>query len=337
MTDNVGVDSATARRMTASVGVRETVMTETGILITAISLFLVVTCVVVAVVAWRRTRPPPVTAVSAPEPARQQPAMTSVPDIPAPSESSLPDVCYSIRLYGQAPVPIEVLYPLIQRLKERRLPVCRVLGCADDSGQWQLTPKKTLPYWLIALPLANRDGCLTADRIATITRECEQFAHHNSFHLILTPVQQAIDNARLLDEFCQTVDVILELRLDVPTHLAQATQLMRMHGMTPENGRYEFRYESELLFSAQTRERPAVVIFKLDAPNVSDCARALDRMMGCIGKVAGALGVTITDSSGKAVDEERIADIRKRLVLIKKSMIDYGVVPGSAMATLLFS
>ena len=193
-------------------------------------------------------------------PVQQSLEMTSFvpPKLPAPSEELLPlDICHSVRLHcreGEAMAAAE-LGPLEAGLREAGLPVFRFLACGDD-GEWRkVSPDATgtgtpgtgtvgsgtgtgggweFRNWLVALPLADRGGRMTEEKIRAVERETRRFAELRRLQPSFPPTASSLENAKLVDDFCERVDIELALHVDGPSRPSRASveKMLRLQGLT---------------------------------------------------------------------------------------------------------
>lgn len=268
------------------------------------------------------------------------------PDLPAPDESLLhTDICFSINFYSEREsIAASVFTALEKKVRQLQLAVYRQLGFDEAQQAWVRDPAKPCRYWLLAFPLADRSGRLSQERITLLTEEAHRFAQANGLHLRSSSVTTAIANAELLDEFCNTMDLVVEWRINLSKDVLinRIDDLLGMHHLTQEGARHVYRLDSETIFMATcskslSNHHGQSLLFCLDAPKVSIPEQGLTDMYNTARKIADALGAKITDPRGVAIDDARIAAIREQLTALRKKMTDFGVPPGSSTAHLLFS
>jgi hypothetical protein len=269
-----------------------------------------------------------------------------IPTLPEPTEDMLPaDMCYDIRFFGKKPLTASVFSPLLEQLKKNGINVGRLLGFDVAADGWRHTPDMPCPHWIVALPLADRGGAINQATIRLIESIARPFAQKINLHPVFPPAAAAIKNAALIDNFCTTVDMFIELRLvGEPQQHARIDEVMRINGMVKESDRdYLCRVESENLFRAKLMPTPAggggwqTLIFELDAPNVCDPSRAYEEMLRRIRRVAQVINMRLTDPKGIDVDDTRIHTMNRQLALLTSQMREFGVEPGGSLARLIFS
>lgn len=269
------------------------------------------------------------------------------PELPEPDESLLlSDICFSIKFYSEdEAVAASVFTALEQKVARFALTVYRHLAFDEAQQKWQRDISKPYRYWLVAFPLADRSGRLTKERITLLEEEVRRFAQENGLHPRFSSIPEAIENAALLDKFCNEMDVVVEWRIDLAkeTPVERIYEVLAMHHLSQEEqGNYVYRLDSETIFTAYcnttlSSQHGQTLIFYLDAPKVSAPEQALTDMHNIARKVAEILNAKITDHQGAAIDSQRAATIRQQLIALRKQMTDFGVPPGSSTAHLLFS
>lgn len=266
-----------------------------------------------------------------------------LPDLPAPHESLLTaDICYVIHFYGEEALTAAAFAPLTESLSRLHATVYRLLGYDESAGEWKHSLADSFRYWLVAVPLANRGGHLNEEGIKSIGDDARRFAQKLRLYPVFPPLAESLEKARLLDNFCHTVDMVLEFRVTCAAALTleRVEQVAATQRLTPHEGQYIYRADSESLFHvrpATTGNTVRLLTFMLDAPKVSSPERAFDSMIHCIRKISGVTDGAFTDPNGNPVSDERINEIRRQLSVLRQQMSQYGVIPGSMMAHLLFS
>ncbi len=274
-------------------------------------------------------------------------ASSAAPEIPPPPEETLAsEMCYAAHVFAPRPLAAEAFAPLAEQWKKWRLPRHILLGYAEQEKQWREPSADSPPRknWILAAPLADRNGALDEKRIRDLEESARRFCQSIGARGKFPSVAESVKNAKLLDEFCNSVDKIVEMHLSGSPSLARVAEAAKIGGLSAADAsgiKYVCRQNSETLFSmtVYTRARGEVrrVVFELDAPNVSNSARAFDAMTRCLQKTASMLSLEITDGSGAAVDDERLEQMREQLALLNAEMKKFGVPPGGAIARLLFS
>ena len=283
------------------------------------------------------------------------------PRLPDPSEDLIPlDICHAVRLHCREESEADWLRasdlePLRSGLRECGLPVFRMLGCNDD-GDWHgartegSEAERRFRHWLVALPLADRGGMITEEKIRAVERETRRFAELRKLHSVFPPMKTSLEHARLVDDFCGRVDIEVILHVDGTARPSRGSvekmlRLQGLEGMDDAEGKNglvwrkdgEVRYGVYLRRSSSAPGDVSCVEFRLDLPNVSDPGRALDEMLECARKAARVFFFQVRDPEGGEITEERAKELRTLAVGVAEDMRNHGVTPGGDVARLLFS
>lgn len=267
------------------------------------------------------------------------------PELPPPDESLLPlDMCYAVRLFGEAPVAAAKMESLREMMRPAKSRHSHRLGFDEDARQWRLAADLSSRYWILAVPLADRGGAIDENDIRRMEESVRAFSQQVKMRALFPHPSAVLEDAARIDQFCATADMFIELRLsgdDCPP--ARIDEVMRLTGMIPESANnYVRRANSEELFRGRLMPVPAsasrrTIIFEMDAPNISAPPRAFEEMMRAVSRAANLLEMKITDPKGGEVDEERVSAMRQRLSLLASQMREFGAEPGGAIARLIFS
>ena len=269
-----------------------------------------------------------------------------LPDLPPPNEALLEsDICYVMHFYGTEPVGLLTFHPLIKQL-QLRANFIRALGYDKITDTWQ-TANDTdkYAYWLFAIPLADRGGMLTREKIQIVEEDAKRAIEGTGIRAVFPPTNEVLETAELLDKFCNDVDMLLELRIGFQAGANTSRGLdaiaMLQNGTQEEKGKYAYRQDSESLFSIiynpQAGRLGQTITFSLDAPRVTHPEKTFEDMVDYAKRLASVLNGTITDPSGQVVDDGRLANIRQELAVLCYRMNEKDVAPGSPTAKLLFS
>ena len=266
----------------------------------------------------------------------------SPPTLPAPTNDILsPGFCYEIRFYGEETLNAKDFAPLLEKLPGK---ACRLLGF-NANGQWRHAPDSSCQYWLVALPLADRGGALMIDTIHHIEIAARTFAQKMKLHPVFPNATEVLKSADLIDKFCATVDMFIELRLvGTPNSAARIEEVMRIGGLAQDSERvYLCRVDSEVLFRVKLMPTPAggaprqTLIFEMDSPNVCNPPNAFAEMIQRLRRIAKVLDMSLRDPAGNAIDDERLHAMSRQLSSLTAQMREFGVTPGGALARLIFS
>ena len=288
----------------------------------------------------------------------------SPPKLPEPPEELIPlDICHAVRLHCREEAEAEWLRgadlePLRTGLRDCGLPVFRFLACGDD-GEWLAAKSdgeggRRFRHWLVALPLADRGGPMTEEKIRMVERETRRFAELRKLHPVFPHTGASLENAKLVDEFCGRVDVEVVLHVDGTARPSRGSveKMLRLQGLEADadsaaakngGGGLVWRRDGEVRFGVFLRRSSVApgdvscAVFRLDVPNVSDPARAFDEMLECALKVARVFFFQVRDPEGGEINEERAKELRLLALGVAEDMRKHGVTPGGDVARLLFS
>ena len=180
-----------------------------------------------------------------------------------------------------------------------------------------------------------------------LTRHCQR--ENLSFRA--PPRAQTIENARLLDQFCAEVDLLVTLRAENlqqrPQNRKRVAELARSEGLIEESERVfaDFR-EGERIFEmllprlkedGGDGDSISTVSFVMDLPNVLQPRETFDRMSDVAEKMAKVLRFTLVDEERRPLNRDDVAKARAQTQKLASRMREYGVVAGSPEARILFS
>lgn len=218
---------------------------------------------------------------------------------------------------------------------------------AHDAGQYTKV--------LAALQLADRRGAVTEAGLANFTEGVRHLAAQLAGVAVMPDVDEMLEGARILDEFCAGVDVQLGLHLvasdDGAFAGARLRELAESAAMRlDDDGRFHLRDAAGEtlytlgnsgieLFVADTLPLLTTrgVTLSLDVPNVAQGAQVFDRMVADARRMAQALGGALVDAQRAPLTDEMIAGIRAKIEEIQARMAEQGIAPGSIRAHRLFS
>ena len=295
------------------------------------------------------THTQPSAVVTPPEESENSATVDIPADLPSPNEVLLEiDICYTMRVYCARPLSAQRFVPFVEKLK-LRADFIKILGFDEATENWQTITGNddNYRYWLLAIPLADRGGMLTEDKMRIINEDLNStIGNLPGVRVVLPPPEETLETAKLLDKFCNEVDKILDLRVafvlpdgDV-SRVHEAIAMLENITMETKE-KYVCRQASEVLFNIiykpQSGRKEQTITFSLDAPRVTYPEKTFNQMVDYANRLSSMLNGVITDPSGQAIDEQRFADIRHQLAGLCQLMKSKGVPPGSATARLLFS
>lgn len=291
---------------------------------------------------------------SAPPPEKKEPVFSpgaqqdlpldfTEPVLPELEESWQADYCYMVRFYEEQVREVGRFAVLQERLAQREVRLYRLLGFDETAQQWTVAESSTaFRYWTMMLPLANRSGSLSRERMKLLEDDCRRFAEKAGMRVMFSPLAGALERAKLLDAFCNEVDRFLQLRvvLAEPLELADVEELLQRGYMVADGKRHIYHLDSEVMFIAEPvllpNNKVREVIFTLDAPCVSQPGRAFEDMMQRMEEIVELKQGRIFHGE-REVGETEIGMMRGEAANVAAKMKEKGVLPGSTLAHLLFS
>lgn len=233
------------------------------------------------------------------------------------------------------------------------------------SGSWdKITTDSTLSksysnkrfsQLVCGLQLADRGGAVSRATLNRFQHAVELLGLEVGSQVEWLTNDEPLSFAQELDEFCIEVDKIIGF------HLVQgesgAFHGTKLRGLAEANGFGleavgTFHYKdaaSNLLFSIiQQNNQPFTaeslrnivikgVTFQMDIPRVKNCAEVFKQMVLIAKKMQQGLSADLVDDHQKPLSELQINKISQQLEIIHTVMLNYGVTPGSAVASRLFS
>ena len=276
------------------------------------------------------------------------------PARPSPPPSLLQlDICYAAEIYGETETQMESFADMRERLIKRRFLLRPILlGFRAAENQWESArPARGYSHWIFAAPLANRDGVLDDELLRVLEEELTRHCQRENLSFRAPPRAQTIENARLLDQFCAEVDLLVTLRAENlqqrPQNRKRVAELARSEGLIEESERVfaDFR-EGERIFEmllprlkedGGDGDSISTVSFVMDLPNVLQPRETFDRMSDVAEKMAKVLRFTLVDEERRPLNRDDVAKARAQTQKLASRMREYGVVAGSPEARILFS
>lgn len=228
----------------------------------------------------------------------------------------------------------------------------------EADGTWQLlTPHDAGRYSkvMVALQLADRRGVVSEAELDTFVDGVGTVARQLAGVAVTPDIDEALERARALDEFCAAVD--FQLAVHVAAAAGESFAGTKLRGLAEaagmqldDDGRFHLRDDAGHtlytlgnvgveLFDAETLRlltTPAVT-FSLDVPNVAQGPRVFDRMVSAARALALALEGSLVDAQHAALTDEMVSGIRARIEDIQARMAAHRIVAGSARALRLFA
>lgn len=230
------------------------------------------------------------------------------------------------------------------------------IGLAE--GEWRLlTAHDAGRYAKVAaaLQLADRRGAMTEGDLAIFIAGVHSVATHLAGIAVTPEVEETLERARSLDEFCAAVDVQLAIHFlcadEAPIAGTDLRRLAEEAGLAlGDDGRfhaadadgdtlYTLGNVGVELFDADSLRSLVThgLTFSLDVPNVGQGAVVFDRMVDTARQLAQALGGTLVDAQRAPLTDAMIAGIRARIEEIQALMAARQIVAGGSRARRLFA
>lgn len=264
---------------------------------------------------------------------------------------------YVVLIEPPAPLGNEVLAPLWGQRFDfgKRVYAC---GLNAGSGFWErLIPGSHALYskFKIGLQLADRSGAVSQVRLTDFHDVLREVAGQLQAEMVLPPLQEAQQQAKLLDEFCAGVDQMIGLnilpggdRLLFGSEVAKAAEDLGMQLQADgtfhwldEHGRTLCSLSSMdgALFQHHTLTQMRVpgLTLLLDVPRVQQPAHRFDEMAALARKLATNLRAGLVDDHRVSLGDAAIAQIREQVAAIEARMLAGKITPGGTQALRLFS
>ncbi len=251
-----------------------------------------------------------------------------------------PAIDYIIEFASAQPAALATLreqWSAVERRHARRA----LLEESADGGSWRA-----------ALQLVSRDGAIGEADLIEFRSAIETLAASIGATVSAPEMRAAVEAARALDDFCAETDiqVVIHLQGD-PFPGSGVRAAAEAAGMALGNdGRFALHDEAGRLlytlaardgasFSASTLEGETAegLTLALDVARAPDTQRCFESMARFARQLATALGGSIVDDNGNALEERAVAAIALQLDAVRARLEAQGVAPGSPSALRLFS
>lgn len=205
----------------------------------------------------------------------------------------------------------------------------------------------------LAVQLANRRGPIGVVDLSEFLSRSQALADSLDAEIDLPPVNEVVDQAKLIDQFCLTADIQLGFQLmanmiswdakDVASALQNRGLILSRDG-----GYFHCYQNDQLLFRVQAEEvnflrddlqdrRIKHVQFLLDVPLAPSQINPFVAMLNKANELAADLDGRLLDDNGQALSQAAIEMIKNHLDGIYEMMKSRDVIPGSISAQRLFS
>ena len=291
-----------------------------------------------------------------PEPAavREEPTFESpVVAVPTPEEvpplrsgeDEAPDpaIDYVIELEVPAGAPLSRARDAWQAIRRRHGARAR-LAARDAST------------WLAGLQLVSRDGALGEADLIEFRASVEALVLGIGGAVRAAPeMRAATQAARELDDFCAETDIQLVIHVvaasGTPFPGTKIRAAAEAHGLVLEpEGRFVLRNdEGQLLYTLGARDgaafspermretAPSALTLSIDLPRAPGPRRDFENLSRLAHQLCTALGGSIVDDNGHALDDRALEAIAQQLDAVRETMEARGIVPGGALALRLYA
>jgi len=244
-------------------------------------------------------------------------------ELPAQA-AALPDqrLDYVIELAPRQAVPAAEVAGLWTQFEHRFAGRARLAASADGHAWRPLAAGGSCSALRAALQLASRSGPVSEAELIEFRAAADTLAAKLGATVQAPETRRALEAARELDQLCADADIQVVLHV-VP----QAGG--RFPPRDPERGPQD-------PFAISQRDDGAYSL-ALDVPRTAEVRRGYDAMVVRARDLSAALGGTIVDDNGRALDERALAAIGAQLEAVGAALAERGIEPGGPAALRLFS
>jgi FtsZ-interacting cell division protein ZipA len=235
-----------------------------------------------------------------------------------------------------------------------------VNACGQNAGtgRWERLIPESLPSYSafkIGLQLADRSGSVSETRLINFHDVLRDVGEQLQAEIELPSVENAVKQAKSLDDFCAEVDQMIGLNIlpggDRLLFGSEIARVAEQHGMQLQSdGAFHLLNEHGLtLFSlgnldgtpfqhhTLTQVRVQGLTLLLDVPRVESPAYRFDEMAILARELAMDLRAGLVDDHRVTLGDAAIAQIREQVAAIEQRMLAGKIVPGSSQALRLFA
>jgi len=205
----------------------------------------------------------------------------------------------------------------------------------------------------LGIQLANRRGPIGVIDLSEFMSRCQELADNLDAEIDLPPVNEVLEQAKLIDQFCLTADIQLGFQVManmISWDVNDVARAIQYHGfiLSRDGSYFNFYKDDSLLFRAQVEginflrddlenKRVKQIHFLLDVPLSLSQAEPFTCMLQKANELALNLDGRLLDDNGQALTAEAIEVIQGHLNGIYDLMKSRDIIPGSASAQRLFS
>jgi len=257
-----------------------------------------------------------------------------------PSAKPDPAIDYIIEFTSESGVTRGALREQWVAIERRHAHRALLEGSADERS------------WRAALQLASRDGAIGEADLIEFRSAVETLAASAGASVAAPEMRAAVEAARALDEFCSESDIQVVVHVTGgPFPGTKIRAAAEAGGLALEaDGRFVLRDDGQrllytlapregALFTAETMRDalPQALSLSLDVTRAPDTRRSFESMARLAHQLAAALGGSIVDDNGQALDDRALNGIASELDSVRAKLEARGVSPGSPTALRLFS
>lgn len=232
----------------------------------------------------------------------------------------------------------------------------QIIGLRDDE-QWVVVAASSAGQFSelqLGLQLVDRQGPVEEARLNQFCQQVQAFA--DSYEAVVTFPQRAqkLKQARDLDDFCASVDMLIGLNLQASQgalSLLKLANVVESAGlMLDRDGGFHYRSDSgNTLFSVVRSDQQPIrrsdlaegqadrLTLLFDVPRVAGGLEVFDYMAELAQQLALALNADLADDNGRALTPAAIGSIRQQLAAIYARMDDQGLTAGGMAALRVFA
>lgn len=277
---------------------------------------------------------------------QEEPQRTDSPARRA-AHAALPDERIDYVIDVSFPAPVQAAAWLEPwRSVERRFRQKVLLVASNDGRNWE--PPIAGHAWSryrAGLQLVSRSGMVGEGDVLEFRSSLEGITASLSGVVEPTDAREAIDRAHKLDALCADFDIQVAFHLVAPENAAFPPDAVRRNvveaGMEEDEAGFLMRDALGLeLFGLSAGNGSGQVnrlTFSLDVPRSDDLRRAYRSMIATAQNLSAALGGTLVDDNGTALEERALEAIWRSVEPVSQSLEKNGLAPGSPLALRLFS
>lgn len=251
-----------------------------------------------------------------------------------------PAIDYIVEFGSEQPgalASVQEQWPAIERRHAPRA----VLGHAPGGRSWRA-----------GLQLVSRDGAIGEADLIEFRSAVETLAASLSASVSAPEMRAAVNAARALDDLCAETDIQVVMHVQGGPFSGAGIRAAAEAGglQLEEDGRFALRNGEQLLLytlaardgtplAAQTMRdaAPAALTLALDVGRTPETRRSFESMARLARQLSSALGGSMVDDNGNALDERAVAAIAQQLDAVCARLESQGIAPGGPTALRLFS